>query len=234
MQQTAWRWLATGALVSAIFISGCSTGLHQDALNARLSSGYPEPPFPEAKAMAVPVKLAVSLQCERHRRRHGFAPDPRLAWSRADQEMLVAQLQDAMRLKALAHYTFLPPETAPDLDALAAAAQSDGAEALLVLRAVIDVDWYQNPATLLDPTLLGAIWFPASHRDVLVAMRADLFDLRGNRDLVWTGTDSDIRKIEGPTLVVDTRDAAAPARRSALRQVLKGLYNYLRRQTPPG
>ncbi len=226
--------VSIGASCAAILLlAGCSTGLRRDALEARLGGGYPPPPAPEAKSMAAPVKLAVLLQFERCRD-DAFAPDARLGWSRRDKATLVEYLRDGERLKVLSEFVFLPEETPADPVAVAAAARSQGADAVLVLRAAMDVDWYCNPTVLLDPTLIGAIWFPSSHRDVMVAVRADVFDLREGGGLVWTATADETRKITGATLVVDTRDAADPARRAVLRHILERLYVYLRRQSPTG
>lgn len=228
------RAVSVGASCAALLLlAGCATGLQRDALEARLGGGYPPPPAPEAKAMAVPAKLAVLLQFER-RGAAAFAPDARLGWSRRDKATLVEYLRDGERLKALSEFVFLPEETPADPAAVAAAARSQGADAVLVLRAAMDVDRYCNPAVLLDLTLIGAIWFPSSHRDVMVVVRADIFDLREGGGLVWTATDEETRKITGATLVVDTRDAANPARQAVLRRILERLYVYLRRQSPTG
>jgi len=225
---------AVGAAGAVLLMVGCATGLQRDALDARLAAGYPSVPAPGPRTMATPVKLAVLLQFER---RHGaeFTPDARLGWSRHDKATLVEYLRDGERLKALSEFVFLPEATPADPASVAAAAQALGADAVLVLRAAMDVDWYCNPSVLLDPTLIGAIWVPSSHRDVLVAVRADLFDLRQAEDgPVWTATSDETRKITGATLVVDTRDAADPARRAAVRRVLERLYAYWRGQVPRG
>ena len=222
-----------GMPLLALTMAGCSTGLQRTALEDRLAAGYPPAPSPEPKALAVPVKLAVCLQMER-RSSTGFQPVPRLDWNRKDKEMLIAYLTDGRHLKALSEFVFLPPETPTDPAALATAAHAQGADAVLVLRGVMDVDWYCNPAVLLDLTLIGAMLIPGSHRDVMVALRADLFDLRDNRGLVWTGTADETCKINGPTLVIDTRDAADPARKAVLRRALERFYLYLRRQAPTG
>jgi hypothetical protein len=222
-----------GVPMLALAMVGCSTGLQQVALEDRLAAGYPPAPSPEPKALAVPVKLAVCLQMER-RGDVGFQPASRLDWSRHDKAMLVEYLTDSRHLKAVSEFVFLPPETSSDLDELAVAAREQGADAVLVLRGAMDVDRYCNPAVILDLTLIGAMLIPASHRDVMVALRADLFDLRDNRGLVWTGTASETCKINGPTLVVDTRDAADPARKAVLRRTMERFYLYLRRQTPAG
>lgn len=228
-----WLFSLLGMPLLALTIAGCSTGLQRTALEDRLAAGYPPAPSPEPKALPIPVKLAVCLQMER-RHGTGFQPALRLDWNRKDKAMLIEYLTDGRRLKALSEFVFLPPETPTSPESLAAAAREQGADAVLVLRGTMDVDWYCNPAVILDATLIGAMLFPAAHRDVLVALRADLFDLRDNRGLVWTGTADEACKINGPSLVIDTRKAADPARRAVLRRTMERFYLYLRRQTPAG
>jgi len=228
-----WKTLALVLLALAMLATGCSTGWHQTTLEDRLAAGYPPPPSPGPKALATPVKLAVHLQFERCRGGE-FAPDPRLAWNDQDRKLLLSVLEDAIRIQALSEYLILPPETPSDPAALAAAAREHGADAVLSLRAALEVDWYCNPAVLLDPTIIGMVLIPAAHRDVMAILRGDLFDLRQDPALVWTGTAVATRKINGPTLVINSRRAADPARREVLRRVSESLFRHLHRQRPLG
>lgn len=224
------RSLPLASLMTALALAGCSTGLPQTVLEDHLAAGYPPPPSPESKPMPVPFKLAVALQFERLRGEE-FTADPRLAWTSQDRQLLLNELQNAVRVKALSDYFMLSPETPADPAALIAAAQAQGANAILVLRAALVVDWYCNPVAILDPTFIGAVWLPGAHRDVMVAMRADLFNLHpDHNELMWTATTNEVRKIIGPQLVINSRTAVDPARRAALRRILGEGGRYLRQQ----
>ena len=102
------------------------------------------------------------------------------------------------------------------LKAIRLAAARMGADAVLILRSVTDVDSYVNPLSVLNVTIVGLWVVPGHHTEALTMVEGMVIDNR-NQFLYFAGSSEGSGSTWGPALVIQNRDAVAESRRNALR-----------------
>jgi hypothetical protein len=103
----------------------------------------------------------------------------------------------------------------PDVKAIRLAAAQHGADAVLVVKGVADVDRYNNPLAVLYLTLIGAFILPGTHVDALFMMNGALFDVR-NEYLYLTAEAESLEKSLGPGATIQDKEVIEAAKKKAL------------------
>ena len=87
-------------------------------------------------------------------------------WNHEDELILIPYFDRLVKKRIFSDYFFLPEDAfkPDDIDGVFRQAEKDGAEAILSIRSISFVDWYYNPAGILDLTLIGTFWIPGSKR----------------------------------------------------------------------
>ncbi len=95
------------------------------------------------------------------------------------------------------------------------AAALQGADAVLVLNGVTDIDRYQNVAAALYITIVGTYIIPGTHIDSLFIMNGALWDVR-NQYLYLTAESEGLGSTLGPISLVKSKPAISTAKKNAV------------------
>ena len=143
-------------------------------------------------------------------------------WTEADKQKLLSLREDVKRSGLAADVFFIsgltvePGATATELKRIRLAAARHGADAVLVVKAAVQVDDYVNPLSLLYLTIVGLWVVPGTHYDALFLVRGGLWDVR-NEYLYMTAEAEGIGKRVGTPLWVRSRGAVDEARESPIK-----------------
>lgn len=108
------------------------------------------------------------------------------------------------------------------LKSMRLAAAWHGADAVLLVKGVSQVDSYVNALSIANLLVLPGFFVPASHRDALLVAQAALWDV-GNECLYLTAESEGEGKIVRPTFRVQDREAIEIAKDKALADLGQGL-----------
>ena len=101
-----------------------------------------------------------------------------------------------------------------DLKSLRLAAAQHGADVLLQIQGVAQVDRYHNPLAILNLLILPGYVVPSTHSDVLFVMHGALWDV-GNEYLYATvEAEAEVKKF-GATFKLDDENVVNEAKRRA-------------------
>lgn len=95
------------------------------------------------------------------------------------------------------------------------AAALQGADAVLVLSGVTDIDRYQNVAAALYITIVGTYFIPGTHIDSLFIMNGALWDVR-NQYLYLAAESEGIGNTLGPLSLIKSKPAISAAKKNAI------------------
>jgi hypothetical protein len=90
-----------------------------------------------------------------------------------------------------------------------------GADAVLVIKGVAEVDRYVNPSAILNLLILPGYFVPASHRDALFMMRAAIWDVANEFLYLSVDAEGEVR-MKGPAFRIRDSDAIDSAKSLAL------------------
>jgi hypothetical protein len=109
-----------------------------------------------------------------------------------------------------------------DLKSMRLAAARHGADAVLLVRGISQVDSYVNALSIANLLVLPGFLVPASHRDALLVLQGALWDV-GNECLYLTAESEGEGKIVRPTFRIKDREAIDLAKEKALADFGQGL-----------
>lgn len=151
-------------------------------------------------------------------------------WTAEDKKVLDAWGK-ALRQEGVVANMFLMSEMfvqGQDLEAIRLAAASYGADAVLVIKGATQTNEYQNPAALLNLTIVGGFIVPASHADSLFVAQAGLIDVANG--FVYASMEGEGKGYAiGPTFIIDEKASITRAKRQAIRHLAPEIYTRLRR-----
>ena len=140
--------------------------------------------------------------------------------AKGEHEELMALGDQLKKEGIVSSFTVIPqillqgPENS--IKAIRLAAARMGADAVLILRSVTDVDSYVNPLSVLNVTIVGLWLAPGHHTEALTMVEGMVIDNR-NQFLYFAGSAEGLGSTCGPALVIQNRDAVGESRRNALR-----------------
>ncbi len=171
------------ALIAAVS-AGCASGFNRRGMMERLRADKPVFTDPDLRRieqlrpqLAIPFKMAVATPFEHGLEIPGEGIRSEIeSWGKAlKAEGLITELTVLPRLLISAESYARPSER---LAGIRAAAARCGADAVLYLASVTDVDRYLNPLSVFNLTIAGMWVFPGHHRDALTLMEGVLLDNR--------------------------------------------------------
>jgi hypothetical protein len=152
--------------------------------------------------------------------RHPNAASTGFHWRDRDREALLAHAESLRAKGVVSNLFVISPELVEgdDLRHLRLAAATYGADAVLVVKGAAEMDRYPDPLAILNLTIVGGFFVPASHRDALFAVRCALWDV-GNEFLYLTAEAEATAKRVGPSFLIEDGPALDAAKEDALRDV---------------
>jgi hypothetical protein len=218
------RWFA--GLV-CLLLAGCSTGFNRAAVQQRLEGQALEINDAEIRAelgkkpqVRFPMRVAVYMTADAmHRSRYGSYRDNSepWRWTMDDKEKLDA-LAEPLREAGIVSDLFVMSDmivAGTDLRNLRLAAAKHGADALLVIKGVTQVDNYVDAGAVLNLLIVPGFIVPSSHRDALFMMRGAMWDV-GNEYLYLSVDSEGEAHTRAPTFRVDDKKAVEEAKLEAL------------------
>ncbi len=203
---------------------GCASTFHREAAMKELCDLTPsrEDRHDQTEASKPPFRLAVYWDMETIDSSGKFIN--KRHWENSDGLVMVPFLNQLKKKNIITDFFLLPYDryAQKDIDSIIKQAEKDNATALLCIRSVTFVDWYYNPAGLLDLTILGAFWFPGSNRDALVLLRCDFWDLSKRKCFFSLYSEGEKRTV-GPTFIISSTPAFNKAKLKALYNMMKAL-----------
>ncbi len=215
----------------ALLLTGCATGFNRQAIEQRLADQPIEVTDADIRAvlnrnaqLRFPIKVAVHLVAETYHPRYGggpvrpdmrFAPDWR--WTTADRER-IAQWAEPLREAGVVADLYVMSEmvsASGDLKSIRLAAAKHGADVVLLVKGVSQLDSYVNAASVFNLLILPGYVVPASHRDALLLLRGGMWDV-GNECLYLSVDAEGEAKTTGPTFLIKDEDARDAAKLAAL------------------
>lgn len=121
--------------------------------------------------------------------------------------------------------------TGEDIADIRLAAARHGADAVLVLDSVSDVDRYNNPLGITYITILAAWLAPGTHSDALVIMNGSLWDVRNGYLYATMRAEGEASDF-GPAFLLEDYKVVAAAHRKALNALQGEIAGRLRNIAP--
>jgi rhombotail lipoprotein len=212
------------SLAVCVLFLGCSHGFDRGQLKERLATEDVQITDPDIRAalslkpqLRFPIKVGVAFVEEEDIDRS----DPRTArwrWSERDREAVLAAAA-SLRADGVVSDLFVISRdliAGRDLKHLRLAAAKHGADAVIVVKGAAQVDRYVNPLAILNLSIVGGFFVPASHRDAIFAVRCAMWDV-GNEVLYLTAESEGEAKRLGPTFLIEDEPALGDAKEDALR-----------------
>lgn len=204
---------------------GCAVGFDRETARTRLADFGPgiKPQQYDSQTsgfdLKIPMKLAIYMDLETMNSSGNFIKQ--WDFSNKDEKYLIRYMNQLVKKRAVSEYFFMSRnKISPDnLDEIFTQAEKDGADAVLTIKGIVFADWYFSPIAFLDFTIIGAVWIPASNRDSIVLIQADLWDMKDKKSefTLWA---EGSKRVNEPTFLIKTEDAVNPAREKALRNIL--------------
>lgn len=151
-------------------------------------------------------------------------------WDREDKDVLL-EMKDDLTEKGIASDIFVIHDSimeGNDLKAIRLAAARAGADAVLVIHGVGDVDRYNNGLGMTYVLLVPALLFPGTETDALYMVNASMWDVR-NQYLYFSveteGMDGQIR----PAYFINEEAGIRDAKTDALASLSKEVSDRLKR-----
>lgn len=215
------------AVALLVLLYGCAAGFDRGAIQQRLAGQSIEVTDSDIQAalekksqLRFPMKLAVHLKSVSYHPWHYSStyvePAPDWRWTVKDREKIeswAAGLKDSgivSDIFVLSNVTV----TGTDLKAIRLAAAKHGADAVLTIEGVSQVDSYVNALSIFNILILPGWFLPASHRDALIVIRGAMWDV-GNEYLYLTVESEGKGETMGPTFKVESEPAIEEAKKAA-------------------
>jgi hypothetical protein len=212
------------ALTIAFLSFGCSTGLHSSKMSELLKiSDYTvrEKEISSANPSSF-GNAAVWMNIETMNRRGGL--ESKWKWEQHDVNIAKSYLDSMVKDGQINGYKFVKTSEleTKTVESLAKKAGED-ADSAIVIKTLVEVDWYFNPAAILDLTIIAAYWIPGSNRDALAKTKIEFIDLK-HKKLLFSSEGEELSRICEPAFLIDTNEVVSEAKINSLREAFKGLY----------
>jgi len=207
-----------------VILSGCATGLHPEIVDQMIdNSAYKGDP--KAQPNANKGKTAVWMNIETMNSECQL--EQKWKWNKSDLDIVTSYLKTFGQQGKFTPYYFVKTS---ELEARNTEAFlkgiPEGTESAIVIRTIVKVDRYFNPAAILDLTIIGAYWFPGSNRDAFAKTRIEVINTK-TKALISSAEGEGTAKISKPSFLIDTEEAVSLAKSESLRDAMRDLFKKL-------
>lgn len=171
-------------LSAIVLITGCSTsrGFNREALREKLDGKTTVSDQEIDKKLSLkaqlpkPFKVGIYFQGPVQKQ----GEEKLWSWADSDKKKILSTVDKFKKNGEISKVFMISPAvtSGTDLKSLRLAAAQHGADALLVVSAVSDIDQYTTPWALTYIALFPALFVPASVSDILFISRAVMWDVR--------------------------------------------------------
>lgn len=214
-------------IVLLLSIVGCARGFDRGALRDQLNHESPaqisnsdiQKALELKPQLSFPFRLAVYLQRDKAERT-AYGDSLRSLnwrWEGEDKDYILS-LEEKLRSEGVVSDMFIIPPARvakDDLAGIRLAAAEHGADAVLVVNGITDVDRYNNFASFLYLTVIGLWLVPGTHTDSLFVLDGAMWDVK-NQYLYLSAESEGLASKTGPQMILKDRDSVAEAKRKAL------------------
>ncbi|ULA60686.1 MAG: exported protein of unknown function [Nitrospira sp.] len=238
------------AVVVALLMAGCAArGFDRGALRQQMT--HEAPPHITSSdiqralelkpQLKFPFRLAVYMQpgtvdTLNYERTPHAAPPLRVPveakdwrWEGDDKNQILS-LADKLKSDGVISDMFIIPQarvSRNNIEGIRLAAAEHGADAVLVINGIADVDRYNNYAAFLYLTVVGLWLVPGTHADSLFVLDGAMWDVK-NQYLYLSVESEGLGSKMGPQLVLQDKDSVAEAKRLAFESFGPELANRLK------
>lgn len=215
-------------LVLLVSIVGCARGFDRGALREQLTYEGPvqisdseiQRALELKPQLKFPFRLAVYLQRDETERRdygESFLYSRKWRWEGEDKDNLLSVAEKLRSEGVVSDMFIIPPSrvTQHELASIRLAAAEHGADAVLVVNGITDVDRYNNFASFLYLTVVGMWLVPGTHVDSLFVLDGAMWDVK-NQYLYLSVESEGIGSKTGPQMILKDRDSVVEAKKRAL------------------
>lgn len=182
-------------LFTILLFTGCSTsrGFNRDALRNQLNGNSSVTDVNDNKTTSAknqlpkPFKVGIYFQEPLNK-----GEEKLWDWADADKKKILATVDKFKRGGEISRSFVISPSitSGTDLKSIRAAAAQQGADALIVVSAVNDVDQYTTQWAWTYVALFPALFVPASVSDILFISRAAMYDVR--KEFLYLTAESEV------------------------------------------
>ncbi|HEX9658179.1 MAG TPA: hypothetical protein VGB89_14840 [Bacteroidota bacterium] len=226
------------AILVAVFLSGCtsSRGFDRGELNKSLQGSVQQVTEDEIKQayelkpqLPSPYKLAVYFDEPKRNENYYYYRDQHPLWRGEDKDSILLIGKELLEKGVISDmYVISSTEAASDLKSIRLSAARHGADAVLIINTVTDIDRYNNPWGVSYVLLVPMAFLPGSEMDALVMTKATMWDVK-NQYLYLTaeaeGTDHQTR----PLMFIRETQATSNAKKIALNALREELTTRLKK-----
>lgn len=197
--------------LALIALSGCfARGFHRQEVTQRLQGEAIQATDEEiAKALAVrpqlpfPCRVAIYL--------------PPSTWTAADREIIEGWSTKLKKDRIVSDMFVMSSivATGTSIKEVRVAAARHGADAVLILNSVSNIESYKNIGAVLNLTIVGGYLIPSNHRNVQVTIQGVLVDVGNGYLYASMEADGAARTVQ-PAFLVEEKPTIDKAQRAAL------------------
>lgn len=230
------RW--TVAMVALFMMAGCAArGFDRGALREELAKDAPQHITSSDIQRALelkpqlkfPFRLAVYLQpgstevTDRDRSTYYGQPNRKpisikdWRWEGEDKDQILS-MADKLKSDGVISDMFVIPQarvSRNDMESIRLAAAEHGADAVLVVNGIADVDRYNNYSAFLYLTVVGLWLVPGTHADSLFVLDGAMWDVKNQYLYLSVESEGQASKM-GPQMVLQSKESTNEAKKLAL------------------
>lgn len=138
-------------------------------------------------------------------------------WEGEDKDQILSEVEKLKSDNVISDVFVIPQARVPrtDMESIRFAAAEHGADAVLIVNGIADVDRYNNYSAFLYLTIVGMWLVPGTHADSLFALDGAMWDVK-NQYLYLSVESEGLASKMGPTMVLQNKKATNEAKRLAV------------------
>lgn len=238
------------AVVAVLLMAGCAArGFDRGALRQQLAQEAPphitssdiQRALELKPQLKFPFRLAIYMQpgiadvLDYERTPHAAQPFRRSVgvkewrWEGEDKNQILS-LADKLKSEGVISDMFIIPQarvSRNDTEGIRLAAAEHGADAVLVVNGIADVDRYNNYSAFLYLTVVGLWLIPGTHADSLFVLDGAMWDVK-NQYLYLSVESEGLASKMGPQLVLQNKESVTDAKKLAIQSFGPELANRLK------
>jgi len=210
-------------IIISVLIGGCATssGFDRGALRSDLNSGVVVSEKSIKKALELkpqlPEAFKLAIYFVPQKKPEYYSGVDKFVWTLKDKE-LIKSAANQLKAKGDISEVVLISDSIVEGDsneAIRLAAARTGADAVIIVNGVGDIDRYNNPLAATYLLLVTAAFVPGTEIDALAMLSASMWDVR-NKYLYMSAEAEHIHEITRPAMFANEEQAIKKAKESAL------------------